>query len=114
MILTQESTRKLQEFLEGDLAPGAFGEWITSAEGDDQLIDFERDALGQLRLLLLEYSEDLRPLEEVRVVAASLLIESGSTDQLTSSNMTESPNLVVEVEPLPMSLDYTARQTASV
>ena len=77
MTLSEDSVRTIQGFVCGDLPAEDFYGWVISASDDDELPASEREALEGLRLLLLEYGEGLRPLDEARAEAKSLLASSG-------------------------------------
>ena len=59
------------------LVPGEtrveFEEWVVSILDDDSLSEEERDALWEIRLLLIEAGEGLRPIEDARERAGQLL-----------------------------------------
>ena len=86
MIQFIETIRQLQLFLQGDLSPQEFSEWISSAEGDTDRPEREQSRLGLLRLLLIEYGEGIRDLNDVERAASEMLTESGSSIFASSAN----------------------------
>ena len=86
MILSNETIEALQGFVVGTISAPDFGEWIIAAESDDNVLDRELEALGLLRLLLIEYGEGLRAVGEVQLAASDMLASTGITTYETSSN----------------------------
>ena len=85
-LLSPDTTLSLRQFLSGEFSLSDFEQWITSAVDDDSLLDAERRALRGVRLVLIEFGEGLRPLDEVRGEAASLLIASAESNSLSWSS----------------------------
>ena len=83
MKLSSETVRVVQGFLCNDTSTDDFYAWAVSAEEDNSLPQAERDAIAGLRLLLLEFGEGLRPIDEVRAEATSLL---ASSDRVAASS----------------------------
>lgn len=87
-LLTQETTRQLLGFGMGVLPTADFEEWVIAVQDDEMFPETERDALGQLRLLLLECDEGQREIGEIRAFAWGLLENNGATTFSTNSNET--------------------------
>lgn len=73
MLLSDETVEQLRGFLQGDAQFSEFYAWLISAQDDTDLSDPERDALRELRLLLLEIDEGQRPRRDAEVWALSAL-----------------------------------------
>jgi hypothetical protein len=65
----------LLEFLGGIVSPQDLEGWLISYL-DDEVADSERDALWEMRLLLVEYGEGIRPVDDARACARRLLSEN--------------------------------------
>ena len=73
MALFVETADTIASFLAKNMTAEEFEAWIVSILDEDSLSDNERDALWEIRLLLVEAGEGLRPAEEARSRAAELL-----------------------------------------
>ncbi len=89
MNLSQETTRQLLGFGMGVVSPAELDGWVIGAQDDEQFLLLERDALRELRLMLLECGEGQREVLDVRARAWALLSDNGSPDFSTNSNYTE-------------------------
>ena len=69
--LATETEATLRKFIAGRMSAGEFEAWIISAVDDET--DEVRPALWELRLLLTEAGEGIRPLSEAKKRAKSLL-----------------------------------------
>ncbi len=87
-LLTQETTRQLLGFGMGVLPAEDLEEWVIAAQDDEMFPETEREALGQLRLLLVECGEGQRDLDEVQAFAWGLLENNGAPSFSTNSNVT--------------------------
>lgn len=86
VLLGAETQSAVRDFLLGVLSPGDFERWIIAAE--DDLPETERTQLWEIRLLLTEYAEKLRPLEDARERAASMLAAQGELMNSDSGSRT--------------------------
>lgn len=75
--LRSETESALADFLEGSLSPQDLEGWLISYL-DDDVSEPESGALWEMRLLLVEYGEGLRPLEEAKELARQLLSENAA------------------------------------
>ena len=76
VLLRSETESAVRDFLRGETSPKEFEVWIISCI--DDLPAAEQAPLWHLRLLLIEYGEDLRPLEEAKEFAEQLLAENAA------------------------------------
>ncbi len=81
-----ETESVLREFLTGAMSPEEFSDWIVSAT--DDLPKSEQTALWELRLLLTELNEGIRPLKDVELRALSLLAAINATPLSDSESST--------------------------
>jgi hypothetical protein len=70
--LRSETEAALRGFLAGKTSPQEFEAWVVSA-CDDSPSDEEQSGLWELRLLLVEHGEGMRPLGDAKAKAAELL-----------------------------------------
>lgn len=77
MTVQTESVHELRSFLSGTSSSQELEAWLAGLDYDE-LSDKEREDFGVLRLLLIEYGEGLRPLDEARDEARRLLAEARS------------------------------------
>ena len=89
MNLSQETTRQLFGFGVGVLSPAELEQWVVGAQDDEQFLLLERDALRDLRLMLLECGEGQREVRDVQARAWALLSDNGAPNFSTNSNHTE-------------------------
>jgi hypothetical protein len=75
-LLRSETQSAVSAFLRGETSPKEFEVWIISRI--DELPADEQAPLWHLRLLLIEYGEDLRPIDEAREYAEQLLADSAA------------------------------------
>ncbi len=107
MRLSTDTQRTLQSYVDGGLSPADLLSWATSAEDDASLGDIERRALRELLLVLDEVGEGLRPVSEIMVVAARIIIEAdastwaGASSQSWSGVSTASPAIKITVTSSP-------------
>jgi hypothetical protein len=73
-LIETETEAQTRAFLSGQMTPEEFETWIISAI-DDVAVVTEREALWEIRLLLTEYGESLRPVEDALRRSAELLRE---------------------------------------
>ena len=78
MLFSAETLDQLRGFLYGRVDFSDFCAWVISAIDDSDLPDAERTALAELRLLLLEYDESLRSIEDARTWITDLLAKAPS------------------------------------
>ena len=78
MLFSSETTQQLRGFLTNTENLATFYAWVISAADDADLPQPERDAMGLLRLLVLESDEGLRPLGNARDWVAHALAEPES------------------------------------
>ena len=71
ILMETETEGVIWDFLGGKTSPSEFEAWIISAV--DGLSIVEQTALWEVRLLLIEYGEGMRTIEEVKRRAADLL-----------------------------------------
>ena len=76
VLLRSETEAAIRSFLLGVTSPKEFEAWIIS--GIDDLPATEQAPLWDLRLLLVEYSEGLRALEEAKQRARELVAENAA------------------------------------
>jgi hypothetical protein len=72
LLIETETEVKTRAFLAEESTPEEFEQWIISAIDDVASVD-ERNALWEIRLLLTEYGERLRPIDDARNRAAEFL-----------------------------------------
>lgn len=89
MNLSQETTRQLLGFGMGVVSPAELEGWVIGAQDDEQFLLLERDALRDLRLMLLECGEGQREMRDVQATAWALLSDNGAPNFSTNSNITE-------------------------
>ncbi len=97
MMLNMEIAAMLQQFVIGDIGPGPLGEWIASVDDDDALLESDRFVLDKLRLMLIEYGEGLRPINDALAAAIAALEESGSESFAVNSNTSQEVTPVVGI-----------------
>lgn len=71
--LRPDSKVTLQRYVDGRISNAELAEWLVATEYDDELPQGERDELAQLRLIVTEVEEDLRPSEEVLKAVSAVL-----------------------------------------
>jgi len=71
--LTPETRVQLQRYVRGELSNDQLDDWLTGAEYDPALPQDERDALAQIRLVVIEAEELRRSPAEVLDVVAEVL-----------------------------------------
>jgi hypothetical protein len=78
MTVLAETADNLRAFLIGHMSAQELEGWIISALDDDSFLASrdERSSLEEIRLLLLEYGENMRSIDDARIKVASLLGES--------------------------------------
>ena len=76
VLVHSEAKSAVRDFVSGTTTPSEFEIWLIS--NLDDLTNAERDALWHVRLLLVEYDEGLRPLDEAVARARELLTEGAS------------------------------------
>jgi hypothetical protein len=76
ILLRSETETAIEDFLKGVTSPQEFEGWIISCI--DEFPEPEQAPLWELRLLLTEYGEGLRPLKEAKTRARRLLAEIAS------------------------------------
>jgi hypothetical protein len=74
VVLRSETESSLHDFLKGNISPEDFEGWLISYL--DEVPGAERDALWEMRLLLVEFGEGLRPLEDAKDHARLLLADN--------------------------------------
>ena len=89
VLVRSEIEAVLSRFLSGAMSPQDFEVWIIGAL-DDPLMADEQDALWDIRLLLTEYGESLRPLDDALAQARAMLSE------VTTPNRTDSESETTE------------------
>ena len=90
MVLRSSTIDALRRFLDEEVDLPSFEEWLTDAVYDDPLFIGEQQILEELRLLLIEYGEGLRPIDDLYAAMASRLQAEG--DRVTSdSNNSPAP-----------------------
>lgn len=99
MLQSQAALNQLVRFLTQDSDLREFAEWITSAVDDDSLIAADVNALEGIRLLLTEYGEELRSLDELKAALALVLGESIVTVASTSQPVPNSQFTFTELSP---------------
>ena len=73
--LSPDTRAWLQRYIDGQVSNDELAEWLVQVEYDLDLQSEERDALGQIRLAVIEVSEGLRPNEDIlESVAAALAL----------------------------------------
>jgi hypothetical protein len=72
-LLRSETESALEDFLKGVSSPQDFEGWIISCI--DEFPEAEQAPFWELRLLLTEYGEGLRPLQEAKTRARQLLAD---------------------------------------
>ena len=77
MIIQQETIRQLVAFIDGKVSPQDLEQWIVSIDQDESFSRPEQESLMELRLLLLETGEGIRPLDTAKRAAGTILRESG-------------------------------------
>ncbi len=77
MKLSNETVKALQGFLCNATTLEDFYGWVIAASDDEDMPDVDRQALDGLHLLLLEYGEGQRPLDDARAEAKALLASAG-------------------------------------
>lgn len=80
MELSPETIEQLGDFLSDGGDVPTFYAWVVAVSDDPALPEPERDAMGTLRLLMLESDEGWRPLDDARAWAARVLAGRGSPD----------------------------------
>ena len=70
-LLKSETEATLEDFLNGAISPQDFEGWIISCI--DEFPESEQAPLWELRLLVTEYGEGLRPLKDAKTRAKRLL-----------------------------------------
>jgi hypothetical protein len=75
-LLRSEAKAVFRDFLGGKITPKEFEVWIISCI--DELPATEQAPLWDMRLLLIEYGEGLRSLEEAKERAEELLAEDAA------------------------------------
>ncbi len=86
MLQSQAATNELFRFLTQRADLREFAEWLISAVDDDSMTTADIDALEGLRLVLTEYGEDLRSLDELKGAAAALVLAGNVATVASSSN----------------------------
>ena len=84
-LVATETETKTREFLAGVCTAEDFEAWIVSVV-DGITVQSERDALWEIRLLLTEYGEGLRPIEDAQARGTQLLQNIAATTSLSDSD----------------------------
>ena len=84
--LSEHSEDFLLAYLQGSIGEERLGEWLIEVEWGKELRPRERDVLAGLRLLLIEYGEDMRTLREVKSKAAALVAASRPGEVISYSS----------------------------
>lgn len=93
MIASSGVLQVLEQFVTGAIDASALYERILAIEDGGDLLDSDKDLLMEMRLLLLEYGEGLRPLSDALASAVRVLSnDSGSFNTSLDSNTTETIN----------------------
>ena len=96
MTLQQETSRQLKSFLDDEQDAESLEAWILTNEEEEDSSDEEREALLELRLMLLESGEGSRPLDDAKAVAARLLDDAGVLSRRYSSEISTSSNSLTQ------------------
>ena len=64
---------ELRRYVDGDLSNAELADWLVGAEYDPSLRQDERDALGRIRLVVIEVDEGTRDTAETLHAVAELL-----------------------------------------
>jgi len=72
-MISSETKVILQQYADGNLSNGDLAEWLVQAEYDSSVPQEERDALGQLRLVVVEEAEGRRDTDEILNTVAEML-----------------------------------------
>ena len=73
MTMQKETATKLLTFVDSELSARDLEAWIIEVSEDPAYSEFEREALEELRIKLIEVGEGIRPLSTVREDASLLL-----------------------------------------
>ena len=76
-VLSPETRAELKRYVQGELSNDQLDDWLTGAEYDPELSQAERDALAQIRLVVIEVEEGRRGPSEVLNVVAEVLATEG-------------------------------------
>ncbi len=89
MKLSEHNENFLFAYLQGDIGEDELHEWLISIDDAEEVPQAERDVLAGLRLILIEWDEGMRELDEVKQEAAALLACSrGEPISYTSDSST--------------------------
>ena len=77
VLLRSETESALGDFLEGSVSAQDLEGWLISYL-DDEAAESEREALWEMRLLLLEYGERIRPLDDAKDCAKRLIADNAA------------------------------------
>ncbi len=97
--LSQDSQSVLHRYVKGQLSNPELAEWLVQVEYDQDIPQDERDDLAQLRLIVTEAEEQIRPVEQILEKVAAMLVASDPRRQViarrTSSSTDMYPGRVV-------------------
>ena len=90
-----DSKMTLQQYLDQQITDDQLADWLAGAEYDPDLPQDERDALAGVRLMVIEPSEGLRPVEDILTsVQEALALASTASRSIvkTGTPRVERPN----------------------
>lgn len=71
--LSPETRAELERYVQGELSNDQLEDWLTGAEYDPALTQEERDALAEIRLVIIEAEEDRRSTADILGAVAATL-----------------------------------------
>ena len=95
MKLSEHNENFLFAYLQGDIGEDELHEWLISIDDAEEVPQAERDVLAGLRLILIEWDEGMRELDEVKQEAAALLACSRGEPISSPSASSTTPRLEV-------------------